>query len=78
MPTEACQPKPGAEHIVNSTIFSYFEDLSNLADSELDVIRNMDEDIDGIRQMGDILKLHPITKQIYTENNFGEVQIFKF
>ena len=51
-------------------ILSYFKDLSNLANAELDAIRNMNDDTDAIRQMGDILKLHPLTKQIYTENNF--------
>jgi type I restriction enzyme M protein len=51
-------------------IFSYFEDLTNLSKSELSVIRNLNEDIDAIRQMGDILKTHPITKMIYSENNF--------
>ena len=51
-------------------ILSYFEDLSNLSKKELSVIRNLNDDTDAIRQMGDILKNHPITKQIFTENNF--------
>jgi len=51
-------------------ILSYFENLSNLSKKELNVIRNLNEDIDAIRQMGDILKNHPLTKQIFTENNF--------
>ena len=51
-------------------ILSYFQNLSNLSKKELNVIRNLNEDIDAIRQMGDILKNHPITKQIFTENNF--------
>jgi type I restriction-modification system DNA methylase subunit len=51
-------------------IFSYFEDLKNLSQSELDVIRNLNEETDAIRQMGDILKTHPITRMIYSENNF--------
>jgi len=51
-------------------ILSYFENLSNLSKKELNVIRNLNEDTDAIRQMGDILKNHPITKQIFTENNF--------
>ena len=42
----------------------------NLSKKELNVIRNLNEDTDAIRQMGDILKNHPITKQIFTENNF--------
>jgi len=51
-------------------ILSYFQNLSNLSKKELNVIRNLNEDTDAIRQMGDILKTHPITKQIFTENNF--------
>ena len=51
-------------------ILSYFENLSNLSKKELNVIRNLNEDNDAIRQMGDILKNHPITKQIFTDNNF--------
>jgi type I restriction-modification system DNA methylase subunit len=51
-------------------ILSYFKDLSNLSKKELNVIRNLNETNDAIRQMGDILKNHPITKQIFTENNF--------
>jgi type I restriction-modification system DNA methylase subunit/restriction endonuclease S subunit len=51
-------------------ILGYFKDLTLLADSELDVIRNMDENIDAIREMGNILINHPLTRQIYTENNF--------
>jgi len=55
-------------------IFSYFSNLKNLNNYELDAIRNLDEDTDAIRQMGDILKLHPITKMIYTENNFLKIK----
>ena len=51
-------------------IFSYFQNLSNLSKKELHDIRNLDDDTDAIRQMGDILKTHPLTKQIFTENNF--------
>ena len=51
-------------------ILSYFQNLSNLSIKQLDVIRNLNEDTDAIRQMGDILKTHKITKQIFTENNF--------
>jgi len=51
-------------------ILSYFQDLSNLSIKQLDVIRNLNEPNDAIRQMGDILKTHPLTKQIFTENNF--------
>jgi type I restriction-modification system DNA methylase subunit/restriction endonuclease S subunit len=51
-------------------IFSYFQNLNILANSELDTIRNLNETNDAIREMGEILKTHPLTKQIYTENNF--------
>jgi len=51
-------------------ILSYFQNLSNLSKKELHVIRNLDDSNDAIRQMGDILKKHPITKKIFTENNF--------
>ena len=51
-------------------IFSYFQNFSNLSKKELHDIRNLDDDTDAIRQMGDILKTHPLTKQIFTENNF--------
>lgn len=51
-------------------ILSYFQDLSNLSKIELDEIRNLNESNDAIRQMGDILKTHELTKQIFTENNF--------
>lgn len=51
-------------------ILSYFKNLNNLANAELKDIRCMDETTDAIRQMGEILKTHPITKMIYTENNF--------
>lgn len=51
-------------------ILSYFQNLTNLSKRELSVIRNLNEDTDAIRQMGDILKTHPVTKQIFTENNF--------
>jgi len=51
-------------------ILSYFQNLSNLSKIELDEIRNLNESNDAIRQMGDILKTHELTKQIFTENNF--------
>ena len=51
-------------------ILSYFQNLSNLSIKQLEVIRNLNEDTDAIRQMGDILKIHSDTKQIFTENNF--------
>jgi type I restriction-modification system DNA methylase subunit len=51
-------------------IFSYFENLENLAKKEISVIRDKNEDTDAIRQMGDILTLHPITKEIYTVSEF--------
>ena len=51
-------------------ILSYFKDLKLLAIQPLDAIRKMTESTDIIRQMGEILKTHPITGQIFTENNF--------
>lgn len=53
------------------TIFGYFKDLSNLSKEPLNVIRmSGDGTTDAIRQMGQILTKHKITKQIYIENNF--------
>ncbi len=51
-------------------ILSYFTDLKLLAKQPLDAIRKITESTDIIRQMGEILKTHPITGQIFTENNF--------
>ena len=51
-------------------ILKYFTDLKFLAYGSLNAVRNMDEETDVIRQMGDILKTHEVTKQIFTENNF--------
>jgi type I restriction-modification system DNA methylase subunit len=54
-------------------ILSYFSDLSILTQQGLKTIRN-DTHNDAIKQMGEILKLHPITKMIYTETNFIKVK----
>jgi len=51
-------------------ILNYFTDLNILKNQPLDAIRKMSESTDIIRQMGEILKTHPITGQIFTENNF--------
>ena len=51
-------------------ILNYFVDLKSLARQPLDAIRKMSEPTDIIRQMGEILKTHPITGQIFNENNF--------
>jgi len=51
-------------------ILNYFTNLKLLAIQPLDAIRKMTETTDIIRQMGEILKTHPITGQIFTENNF--------
>ena len=51
-------------------ILSYFKDLKILAIQPLNAIRKMSETTDIIRQMGEILTTHPITRQIFTENNF--------
>ena len=56
--------------VVLTKILSYFENLQNLALQPLNDIRKMSETNDIIRQMGEILKTHPITGQIFTENNF--------
>jgi len=53
-----------------SEILSYFTDLKLLAVQPLDAIRKMSESTDIIRQMGNILKTHPITGQIFIEDNF--------
>jgi restriction endonuclease S subunit len=51
------------------TIFKYFN-INELCKCELKDIRDMNSSNDVIRQIGDILITHPITKMIYTENNF--------
>jgi type I restriction-modification system DNA methylase subunit/restriction endonuclease S subunit len=51
-------------------IFSYFKDLSEITKKDIKQIRDLNNTNDIIRQIGDILKTHPITKQIFTENNF--------
>ena len=51
-------------------ILEYFKDLKNLSLLPINELRSMDENNDAIRQMGEILKTHPITGMIYTENNF--------
>jgi type I restriction-modification system DNA methylase subunit len=54
-------------------ILGYFKDLSTLTCQALKTIRN-DSNIDAIKQMGEILKRHPITKMIYNETNFIKVR----
>jgi type I restriction-modification system DNA methylase subunit len=51
------------------TIFKYFN-INELCKCELKDLRDMNSSNDVIRQVGDILITHPITKMIYTENNF--------
>jgi type I restriction-modification system DNA methylase subunit len=53
-------------------IFGYFKDLKSLTKLPHKDIRN-DTQNDAIKQMGEILKRHPITKRIYTESNFIKV-----
>ena len=55
-------------------ILGYFKDLTSLTCQGLKTIRN-DSNIDAIKQMGEILKRHPITKMIYTETNFIKVKL---
>jgi type I restriction enzyme S subunit len=50
-------------------IFKYFK-IDNLLKCDLKELRNINETQDAIRQIGEILVTHPITKMIYTENNF--------
>jgi type I restriction-modification system DNA methylase subunit/uncharacterized C2H2 Zn-finger protein len=54
-------------------ILGYFKDLSTLTCQSLKTIRN-DSNVDAIKQMGEILKRHPITKMIYSETNFIKVR----
>ena len=64
------------DHDDNETldkIFGYFKDLKTLTALPLKDIRN-DKSNDAIKQMGEILKRHPVTKMIYTENNFIKVR----
>ena len=51
-------------------IFSYLIDLKKLANADMKALRDLNESNDIIRQMGEILKTHPITRMIFTENNF--------
>ena len=59
------------EHL--DKILGYFKDLSTLSHQALKTIRN-DSNVDAIKQMGEILKRHPITKMIYSEANFIKVR----
>ena len=59
------------EHL--DKILGYFKDLSTLTCQPLKTIRN-DSNVDAIKQMGEILKRHPITKMIYNETNFIKVR----
>jgi len=54
-------------------ILGYFKDLSTLTCQSLKTIRN-DSNVDAIKQMGEILKRHPITKMIYRDTNFIKVR----
>jgi type I restriction-modification system DNA methylase subunit len=58
---------------VLDNILKYFTKLSILTKQPLKDIRN-DTQVDAIKQMGEILKRHPITKMIYTEANFIKVK----
>lgn len=60
----------GEDEKILSQTFSYFKDLKKLANQPLEAIRNLDVTNDIVRQMGEILKTHPDTKMIFTENNF--------
>jgi len=51
-------------------ILSYFQNLKNLSVQDMLSIRDLNGTNDIIRQMGEVLMNHPITKQIFTETNF--------
>jgi len=59
------------EHL--DKILGYFKDLSTLTCQPLKTIRH-DINVDAIKQMGEILKRHPITKMIYNETNFIKIR----
>ena len=52
---------------------NYFKDLKSLTTQNNIEIRN-DKESDAIRKMGEILKKHPITGNIYKEDNFIKVR----
>ncbi len=49
-------------------IFSYLQDLKNLA--EVENIRSITSDNDEIKEIGTIFGYHPMMQQIYTDKNF--------
>ena len=54
-------------------IFKYFTNLKEISKLPLSDIRSADENNDAIKEMGEILKRHPITKMIYKEANFLKI-----
>jgi len=54
-------------------ILGYFKNLKTLTKLKAKDIRS-DKQTDAIKQMGEILKRHPITKMVYTEANFIKVK----
>jgi type I restriction-modification system DNA methylase subunit len=53
---------------------TYFKNLENILIESDQEVRNLSVGSDIIRKMGEILKLHPLTKNIYTEDNFIKVR----
>ena len=65
--------KYGDDDEILDKILGYFKDFTTLTCLGLKTIRN-DSNVDAIKQMGEILKRHPITKMIYSEANFIKVR----
>jgi type I restriction-modification system DNA methylase subunit len=53
---------------INSAI-EYFKDLNKIVNEKTVILRNSNE-LDVIKQMGKLLKFHPITCKIFTNENF--------
>ncbi len=51
-------------------VLNYFRDFKFLLLKETKTIRSPTGEMDAIKQMGEVLKVHPLTKQIFTEDNF--------
>lgn len=50
-------------------LFAYFQDMNKLLSVNLEELRNTKLKTDTIREMGQILKAHPITGQIFQDEN---------
>jgi len=72
-----CDESDEVNNKKNNEILSYFKDLNNLISQEMIINEKSLRDLspknkgtDVIRQMGELLKAHPITGMIFTEHNF--------